>query len=95
MGLHPEIRKTIDAGGQAIRAAGLTDLSSGGVDRTRSFLASSRTPEDLLAPICSVGNRTIPGPARDISVRIYCPNNDGGLPSLVWFHGGGWVLAPS
>jgi acetyl esterase len=44
------------------------------------------------APVARVENRSIPGPAGDIPVRIYAPNEDTGLPVLVWYHGGGWVL---
>ncbi len=37
-------------------------------------------------------NRTIPGPAGEIPVRIYTPAGDGPLPVLVYFHGGGFVI---
>jgi acetyl esterase len=47
------------------------------------------TPEQ---PVAQVENRTIPGPARPIPVRIYKPSLDRPLPVLVYFHGGGWVL---
>lgn len=43
-------------------------------------------------PIAHVENRTIPGPAGDIPVRIYPPDGDGPFPVLVFFHGGGWVI---
>jgi acetyl esterase len=41
----------------------------------------------------SVVNRTIPGPAGEIPVRIYTPVKDTGLPVVVYYHGGGWVLS--
>jgi acetyl esterase/lipase len=38
-------------------------------------------------------NRTIPGPAGDIPVRLYLPPGDEKLhPLVVFFHGGGWVI---
>jgi acetyl esterase len=41
----------------------------------------------------NVEDRTIPGPAGDIPVRIYTPAEASGeLPALVWYHGGGWVI---
>jgi len=43
-------------------------------------------------PVGKVENRSIPGPATDIPVRIYTPNGAGPFPVLVYFHGGGWVL---
>ena len=43
--------------------------------------------------IASVENRTIPGPAGDIPIRIYDarPDRDPG-PVMVFYHGGGWVI---
>jgi acetyl esterase len=46
-------------------------------------------------PELSVGevtDRTIPGPARAIPLRIYTPRGRGPFPLLVYFHGGGWVI---
>lgn len=46
--------------------------------------------------VSKVEERSIPGPAGDISLRIYtpeCESDDAvGYPLLVYFHGGGWVL---
>jgi acetyl esterase len=46
-------------------------------------------PGELVA---DVENRTIPGPAGDIPVRIYTPEGQGPFGALVYFHGGGWVI---
>ena len=32
-------------------------------------------------------DRTIPGPASDLDVRLYLPNADGRFPTVVFFHG--------
>jgi acetyl esterase len=67
------------------------------------FTFEGATPEELRermgmtampSPIelASITDRTIPGPAGDIPVRIYRPSNDAGLPVTVFFHGGGWVI---
>jgi acetyl esterase len=42
--------------------------------------------------VAKVENRTIPGSARQIPVRVYTPESRGPLPGLVYFHGGGFVL---
>ncbi len=55
---------------------------------TRMQLALLGEPE----PIAHVENRTIPGPAGEIPVRIYTPAGSGPFPVLVFFHGGGWVI---
>ena len=45
------------------------------------------------APVGTVEERSIPGPAGDLPVRIYRPNLDARpLPGLVYFHGGGHVI---
>jgi len=43
-------------------------------------------------PVARVENRTIPGPAGEIPIRVYTPHGDGPFPALVFFHGGGWVI---
>ena len=42
-----------------------------------------------------VVDRTIPGPAGELAVRLYRPASapaDAKLPALVYAHGGGWVF---
>ncbi|GHA82390.1 alpha/beta hydrolase [Cognatilysobacter bugurensis] len=49
--------------------------------------------------VASVENRTIPGPAGEIPIRIYTPisaapaANPGQRPVILYIHGGGWVIA--
>lgn len=40
----------------------------------------------------SIADRTIPGPASDIPVKVFTPRGDGPFPLLVFLHGGGWVI---
>ena len=42
-------------------------------------------------PVGAVEDRTIPGPAGEIPIRIFRPAGDAAPPGLVYFHGGGWV----
>ncbi|MEB3830874.1 alpha/beta hydrolase [Phormidium sp. CCY1219] len=42
--------------------------------------------------IAQVENRSIPGPAGEIPLRIYTPAGQAPFPVLVYFHGGGWVI---
>jgi acetyl esterase/lipase len=44
-------------------------------------------------PIGKIKNQTIPGPGGDIPIRIYTPQGNGPFPVVVYFHGGGWVIA--
>ena len=45
-------------------------------------------------PAVSSSDRTIPGPAGTLPVRIYTPKSGSGpFPVVVYYHGGGWVIA--
>jgi len=44
-------------------------------------------------PVAAVDDLNIPGPAGDLRVRVYTPGGRGPYPIVVFFHGGGWVLA--
>ena len=75
-----------------IAPPGAPDLSSLSVAQARANMGAL-----LMAPLEAdavgrVENRTIPGPAGEIPVRIYTPSGSGPHPILVYFHGGGWVL---
>jgi len=50
------------------------------------------TPPEDQEEVASVDNRSIPGPAGELAVRIYQPAGTAPRPALVHFHGGGWVL---
>ena len=50
------------------------------------------TPTALVPGVSSV-DQTIPGPAGALPVRIYTPAGAGPFPVVVYYHGGGWVLA--
>ncbi|MGW0662969.1 alpha/beta hydrolase [Streptodolium elevatio] len=57
--------------------------------RRRVTEASARQPRP---DIHAVADRTVPGPAGDIPVRIYRPRDADDLPVLVFAHGGGWSI---
>lgn len=58
----------------------------------RQGIAAQYADAPLGEPVANVENRTIPGPAGEIPVRIYTPEGSGPFPILVFFHGGGWVI---
>ena len=50
----------------------------------------STAPDPAVASV----DRTIPGPAGALPVRIYTPKSGAGpFPVVVYYHGGGWVIA--
>ncbi|MBX9628223.1 MAG: alpha/beta hydrolase [Gemmataceae bacterium] len=44
-------------------------------------------------PVGAVKDITWPGPGGNLPARVYTPKGDGPFPVLVYFHGGGWVIA--
>ena len=51
------------------------------------------TSPTTLVPGVTSNDTTLPGPAGSLPVRIYTPAGNGPFPVIVYFHGGGWVLA--
>ncbi len=49
--------------------------------------AATRAPGE---PVAKVADRTIPGPAGPVPVRIYVPEGSAPFPVMVFYHGGGW-----
>ncbi|MEU5696449.1 alpha/beta hydrolase [Actinosynnema sp. NPDC020468] len=90
MPLHPEaeavIKATDAAGGLIPLDEGLTPAG------IRARFAASWRPSPDARALASVVDRTIPGPAGALPVRVYTPAGDGPFPVVVWYHGGGWVL---
>ena len=54
--------------------------------RSSAWLRLAGPPEE----VAKIEDRTVPGGPR---VRIYAPAGPGPKPALIYFHGGGWVLA--
>jgi acetyl esterase len=57
----------------------------------RTMTVGVRDPATL-APVRSAEDGVIPGPAGDVPIRIYRPDVDGPTPTIVFFHGGGFVI---
>ena len=55
----------------------------------RLLTVASPNPEQ----VASVHHLTIPGRETEILLRVYTPAGDGPFPVLIYFHGGGFVLA--
>jgi len=87
--LDPQMQAAIDKMAEAARAFGkpqsLADARRIGLGQRRWFNADPPA-------LARVEERTIPGPARPIPVRLYVPHAAAGasMPALVYFHGGGW-----
>jgi len=54
--------------------------------------SSTQLPPPPGVELAGVADRTVPGPAGAIPVRIYTPQGDGPFPVITYFHGGGFVV---
>jgi acetyl esterase len=88
MPLDPQARAVLD-GLPAIPDEALPALEPPPLRQAMAALPGSSGP---VAPVARVEERRLPGPAGEIPVRIYAPSRAPGLPVLVWFHGGGFVI---
>ena len=59
-------------------------------DARESYRTSRAVNPDLA--VHDIQDTAIDGPAGQIPVRIYRPEGDGPFGTLVYFHGGGWVI---
>lgn len=54
---------------------------------------ASNLAKPMPEPVASITHQLIPSANGDILARVYTPKGDGPFPVLVYFHGGGWVIA--
>ena len=91
--VHPEIQAFLRQMAEA-QLPSIQDLTPEAA--REQFEAGMRARLELFPapPVASVENRTIPGPAGAIPVRVYrdAEPAGGSLPVLAWFHGGGHVI---
>ena len=89
MPMHPQAQLILDF----MSDAGLVIGASTDPQAIRAQMAEfARAGAALAEPVSEVVDRTIPGPAGEIPVRVYRPGPEVPLPALVWFHGGGWTI---
>ncbi len=86
MPLDPDAQGVLDLLA-SLNAPELSDLTP---EEARGL--SLTPPPDVPTAVGNVTDRTIPGEAADIPVRIYAPDGNATTGALVYFHGGGWVI---
>ena len=85
MPLDPQVRPLLDALGSDL------DLETLAPDVFRKLfrqLTGTRGGPDL----SRVEDRSVPGPGGDVRVRLYADAAPGPLPTVAYFHGGGFVV---
>lgn len=88
MSLAPEIKAFLEASA----AAGLPQVWEAPVDVIRANTQSRPALAGPAEPLFEVVSRFIPGPTADLPIRIYRPTDSQSAQTIVYFHGGGWVL---
>jgi acetyl esterase len=92
MNLHPQAQAVLDAlAAMKLPPPDTIPVALAREQFTRARASFLAAPEDVAACV----DRTLPGPAGAIPVRIYRPRGSAPqaqLPALVYFHGGGWVF---
>lgn len=85
--LDPKLKARLEAG------ANVRDLMEyPPVEGRAEFERRAAADPKLRETVASAVDRTIPGPAGKIPVRVYTPEGKGPFPVLLFYHGGGWVL---
>ena len=86
---HPQVQSLLET----VEAADVLPLHQYGAEGAREVSAEMRP--DVDGPeIGEVTDRAVPGPhgGEEIPVRIYRPEGEGPSPTIVFFHGGGFVI---
>ncbi len=89
MPLDPELRPLLD-----LIAAGVPmhqQTPEAARAAFRMLTVDYRKPEDVL-PVAAVEDGTVPGVEGPLPARVYRPDADGPVPTVVLFHGGGFVI---
>lgn len=80
---------------QMMAASGAKPIHESTPEESRAgylaLTAGSLTPEQRVA-VASTEDITVPGAASSVPARIYRPQATGPLPTVAYFHGGGYVI---
>ena len=90
--LHPEIQSLVE---QMAADPDATDIAASTPEQARQFYRDVGAMFGPGPEVASVVNRTLPGPAGLIPIRVYTPPTppgSGPFGVFVFYHGGGWVI---
>lgn len=62
-------------------------------DAVKKILIKPGAPSPKPEPVGKVDDIKISGAAGDLKARVYTPKGEGPFPVVVYYHGGGWVIA--
>jgi len=89
MPLHPQVQAIRDR----LEREPSPMLYTMSIEQARAAdLRSAVATAGSVEPVGQVSELTIPGPAGGMAARVYRPGQEGPLPVLMYFFGGGWSL---
>ena len=89
MSLDPQLRPLVDAMAANPDAKAIQEQTPKEARDGYRALASMFGP---VPDVAAVEDRTLPGPAREVPIRVYRPVGSGPFGVLVFYHGGGWMI---
>lgn len=88
MPLHPDARASMEARDKA----GVKSVEQLSVADARFQAVRVIYLQGMPEPVHRIEDRHIPGPFGPIPLRLYWPGEGDAWPTLVYYHGGGWVV---
>ena len=92
---HPDLDPATGALLQFLAAAGAPPMSQQTPEQARAgfrTLAVDLRDDSLLPPMAQVSDVEVPGGAGPRPARVYRPHAEGPLPTVLFLHGGGFVI---
>lgn len=86
MPLDAETKKIIDEYNKNL----LPEFST--PEQARKQLLELYEPANIDVPLAKIKSFTVPGPQKEISIRVYWPKGRAPMPALIYFGGGGFVI---
>jgi acetyl esterase/lipase len=80
-----------DAAARVASFGEIPPMRARGLAAVREAIETAPHPVNM-PPMARIEDRTIPGPAGQIPIRIHRPSTESRQPALVYFHGGGMVM---
>lgn len=87
---HPDVQPVLRRDRLFRHVLSLPKLGARGIrllSSVETWLTNRHSPA-----VGAIYDETIPGPAGELPVRIYRPDGQGPFPTVVFFHGGGYIM---
>lgn len=90
--MSAELNPQVEAFLHELSAEGVPPLYRQSLAEARETFREVCTSETPPRDVGDVFDRTVPGPAGEVPIRVYGHESGGPRPMVIFFHGGGWML---